>query len=569
MHVVKLSALSAAIAGAMLLGGCNLTEDSTSSTESFVTLNGSAVAGPVTGQVQVRTTAGVDIVSGDVTDGAFSLQVAEKYLAEELDFVVTGTYTDEVSGSTVTLSASNPLALRLAASTYAAGETAATVGVTPETSIIREMVVNGKTLAQAETAFQSAFGYTPDPKATAFDPTVAAPADATQAQRQASNMVGVYSQWGNDLGLAGDELAQMPAALAADLGDGTLDGAANGVAQTIGSVDLQQLNGENGLTARYMTAMGSYIGGAKNGAGFTNLDLPDLPTAGVTEALPATRVITLASGQEVKVELTMGSNSPLPMMPSVAHNVHKVTLTDNANGAAVDVTAGGTTTAVKSSVLMHMLSGHSHTAPHSVNYDAANSDPANGIYLFDAYYVMASSMGGAPSGVWDFEVVVTDGGTDTSALFHPEVKMAMDGSVYFSKGSNSNDTTMNMEGATSPRPYWAWLNSVTANTAGGHDLTLFISTKVTMMSFPAVYSGVDLGTAMAANVKATVTVEVSVDSGTTWTAMTEDGNGYFSTTALAGLTSGTANTVMVRLTVDGNVMQTAAAENLSLTFTAP
>ncbi|MDQ7059153.1 MAG: hypothetical protein Q9N62_12355 [Ghiorsea sp.] len=55
----------------------------------------------------------------------------------------------------------NPLALRVAANTYQTG-TLGNAPITPDSTIIRTMVANGSTLAAAETAFQTAFGYKPD-----------------------------------------------------------------------------------------------------------------------------------------------------------------------------------------------------------------------------------------------------------------------------------------------------------------------------------------------------------------------------------------------------------------------
>jgi hypothetical protein len=67
-----------------------------------------------------------------------------------------------------------------------------------------------------------------------------------------------------------------------------------------------------------------------------------------------------------------------------------------------------------------------------------------------------------------------------------------------------------------------------------------------------------------------VTVDVSIDGGTTWQALAADGTtGRYAMTSLAGLSNSASNTLQVRLAVNGNVMATAAGAMPELKFTAP
>ncbi|MDQ7002706.1 MAG: hypothetical protein Q9N02_08500 [Ghiorsea sp.] len=76
---------------------------------------------------------------------------------------------------------------------------------------------------------------------------------------------------------------------------------------------------------------------------------------------------------------------------------------------------------------------------------------------------------------------------------------------------------------------------------------------------------------MFANITlATVVCEVSTDAGVTWQLMSAGAvNGQYNIIGLTGLATGTVTPIEVRLTVNGNVMQTAAPANPTLSFTAP
>jgi len=562
-------------------------------------ITGQAIAGAVDGTVTVADDAGTAIATAAVVDGEFIVPVPDAALDGELDFLVLGSYTDEVSGETVNLTPAHPLALRTAAGHFAAGR-AANAPITPGSTVVRWLVqAHGMTLSQARDAFQAAFGYAPDLGARPFDPTGQAPAEADDADRDAAFRAGVFSQLAGDLGLAGDAIAALTRGLADDLADGTLDGL-DGADEplVVGGVDLAQRHEENAIAARLLTAHGGFAGSVANAGGLA------VPTSGlpamVYDGAGAARTVVTAAGRSVTV--TLDTIAAPPFVPGfwTARVAHEVTLTDSDNqDAPIDITNDPTIVDVSHHPVMHMLTGHDHTTPHV--HEPDTRDATNGHYLLDAYYVMPSEtgMGGMaiPMGVWDYVVLIGedsdgDGVADatTEVIFHPQVKAPMGGAVLFTQLNSTDDTWTAMDGTTGPRPYRVWLHAATANGAGAHAVTLFVSTQdladmtMTMsgmshagMTFPAVYPGQTLhgplnGMEMRPEVPVdAVAVDVSTDGGTTWVPLAEvAGTGRYQVDALTGLDHGAGlDTLTVRLTVNGNPMRTAAGADGQLLFAAP
>jgi len=562
---------------------------------------GQAIAGAVHGTVTVADDAGTAIATAAVVDGEFIVPVPDAVLAGELDFLVLGSYTDEVSGETVNLTPAHPLALRTAAGHFAAGQ-AANAPITPGSTVVRWLVeADGMTLSQARDAFQAAFGYAPDLDARPYDPTGEAPAAADDADRDAAFRAGVFSQLASDLGLTGDTIAALARGLADDLADGTLDGLDGaGDPVAVGSVDLAQRHEENAMLARLLTAHGGFVGSVANAGGLA------VPTSGLPamayDGAGAARTVVTAAGRTVTV--TLATTAAPPIVPGfwVARVAHEITLTDADNeDAPIDITSDPTIVDVSHHPLMHMLTGHDHTTPHAHEPDIRGA--ADGRYGLDAYYVMASERGmGAmamPMGVWDYTVKIAedtdgDGMADatTDVIFHPRVMAPMDGAVLFAQVNHADDTWTAMDGTTGPRPYRVWLHEATANGDGTHAVTVFVSTQdmadmvMAMaldgmahagMTFPAVYpgqtfhgpvNGIDRRPEVTVDA---VAVDVSTDDGTTWVPLAEvAGTGRYQVDDLAGLDNGAGlDTLTVRLTVNGNPMQTAAGADGQLLFTAP
>lgn len=583
----------------LILSGCG--GDSSNTAEATTTITGSAIAGAVNGNLVVRNATGAAVAIGAVTSGVFSVALPDSALSGELDFVVTGSYVDEVSGSSVTLGATHPLALRVAANQFQAGQSG-NAPVTPDSSIIRALVADhGMTLAAAQAAFQSAFGYQPDMSAVPFDPAAtdsATAAGRAQGDKDAAFRVGVFSQLASDFGLSGDNIAALPGALADDLSDGVLDGmGGSGNPVTIGAINLQTLNGSSAIPFRLLKAHAAFVG--NDNANHAALAAPSMGLPVVSyDAAGTEKSITTAKGRHLKVTLDTVAAAPFQPGFWTARVRHRLTVIDADTSQPIDITTDPGIVGISNHPMMYMLSGHDHTTPHAHTPDL--SGKAAGQYLLDNYYVMASAMGnGMPMGVWDYLFYIkedsdgnratTEATTDTGVIFHPQVKMVMGSDVLVVSASNSNDKWTSMMGTTQPRPYRTWLHEVKSNSGGGHDLTLFISTQnianpvagadphTHTMSFPSLYvtrtlqAAADATTGLRPDVTInSVTVEVSIDGGTSWNSLTADGSsGRYAITSLAGLSSSASNTLQVKLTVNGNVMMTAASAMPELKFMAP
>lgn len=585
MNMMKI--LGVALATALTLTGCGGGGGSAASGSTTTSISGSAVAGAVTGTVTVKDSGGNVVATGNVTNGVFSVPLPNSALAGELDFEVTGTYTDEVSGNAVTLTAANPLALRAAAGHFNAANTNAPITV--GSSIIREMVSNnGMTLAAATTAFNTAFGFTPDMAAKPFAPTAAIPAGATQADKDAAFRAGLFSQFGSDLGLTAADLAQLPAKLASDLADGTMDGVGGGNPVTFAGsgADLQKLNATRSLASRLQTATSSFAGNtAANVAGVT---APATYPTVAYDAPGTTKRVTLSDGV-TQIDVTLSTLATPPFMNGfkTAHTVHQVNLTNVATGLPIDITApGAPITAVNQAPKMWMFSGHNHGTP--IGASTNPSGAAAGNYDMDTYYIMATAMmGGAPMGLWDYAVQLTEaGGATTTVVFHPNVSMPMGGDLLYGAGSSTTDQWTSKLG-TGPREYRVWLDSIAVNGGGGHNMNVFVSTKDMFMSkmqmvmaFPPVATGTTLNGPAVNMVRtpfnlANVTVEASTDNGVSWQPLTSVGGGIYTINGMTGLTSAVKNTIQIRLMVDigdGNGLVArvdAGGNNPALTFTAP
>ena len=585
----------AVVAASLLLAACGGGGSSVVGGSTTTTISGAAVAGAVNGNVTVKdAVSGAVLASVPAVGGKFSVSLNNSALAGELLFEATGSYIDEASGQTVTLTVGNALRLRAAANQYTSG-VAGNAPITPDSTVIANLAaLPGQTLTSAKNTYNMAFGYTPDMAATPFDPYGALPAGVpnTSNHAAAAFRAGAYSQWAMGLGLTAPvDIAGLPAALATDLLDGTLNGANAGAPVMVGAVNLQALHAQQKLAARWLVAMADFAGSTKNMAGAKTPTMGFPMMAALSDAAGTTRQVTVGAATW-NVTLTDSYTAPFGPGFNVARTTHRIAVADAATGLPVNLTAAGIAASHKP--WMHMLSGMGHSSEAGM-LDTALA--ATGVLTGDVYYRMATgmTMGGmtTPMGIWDYEVKFCTGAMPavcSSAIFHPEVKSVMAPTILTSAGSSPYDQTSNMMGMATNRSYKVWLHAATPNLAGGHDLSVFVATSnktpaggmggmggMTMggFTFPAVYPTQTLNDSMGAVVTlATVVVEVSTDGGVTFVPMTEVMNGMMHTgiyraVGLVGLTAGVLATPLVRLTVNGNAMLTAAGANPSLAFTAP
>lgn len=491
------------------VAACGTKANDTATTPT-TTVTGTIYAASVAGAtVKVKDSAGNVVATASAVtgaDGSYSINIPTSSLASDLVIESTGgTYTDEATG--VASVAAGTMAAHIAGG--ALSSTANTAYVTPSTTIVRKMVVGGKTLAEANTAFSSTFGYTPD---TTVKPDIASTeTDTTKkaAQKLAGFREGVFSQLVNDLGLPEDHQFDLIDSLTTDLLDGTLDGKNGSTAILISGHHAMSTD----IQSKFELAMMNWKSNANNTSGLTPADIGNPPFAKT--------VLTTS----YKVEYVAGT-----MAATQGKTTFKIKVSNITTGAAVT----GLSPTLTPKMYMATMS---HTTP----VDSV-TDNGDGTYTCVVYYLMAS---GPAMGFWELKVAL---GGET-ATFYPSVGMSMGDTTKVTL-KNSADTYTSM-GSTSVRGYPVFKDSLTVMSGMG-TLKLFIAAQESMTSWPALKTGLSLNS--AAFTVNTLAVEASTDGGTTWTAMTEEATaGHFTLGNISGLTSGTQATFLVRLTINGNV----------------
>lgn len=516
--------------------------DGTSSATTSV--SGTVFAGPVAGSsVRVKDSAG-SVIAGPATtlaDGTYTVAIPNTALTTDLIFEASGgTFPDEATApAVVTL---DLLSTHVPAGTLTAG---ATVTIDPSSTIIRELIRGGKTRAAALTAFNNAFGYTPD---NSVKPVFAGISSAsTITQRLAGLRAAAFSQLAKNLGIPAARQHELMSALAEDLADDALDGLkTGGTAVTTASGNAVPLD----IANRFGQALVGFQLSANNRSklkpdqiGAPAFHKKAVTTSHIVEYLPGTMAAATGKSQ-FRIKLSNLDGTP----------------------------ASGKTLTLRPYMYM---STKSHTTPMESVVD--NGD---GTYSCTVYYVMPTAMNGVSMGIW--ELTVTVDGTE-SARFYPVVGMPMGGATTLAKLSgvidrtdpaNPVDTDSIMGMAGKETRTWFLFNDGLSGMAGSNTFKLFLATKEmanSMLTFPAVKIGDTLldqsGTPWTVS---TLVVEVSTDK-TNWIPATDSGNGHWSAANLTGLAPGTAGSVYVRLFVNGLQKTTdgtgAGAANGFQTFT--
>jgi len=614
--------LSTILAATLAVGLTACIEDD--SADDTTQIEGIAIAsGLINGDVEIIDSNGNSVASGKVDAGLFSLKIANSVLDEELTFRATGSYNDSVSGDSITVNNDNALTLIVPASTYQKGQTG-NAPITPGSSVISYLVKDGKTIEQAKASFKKAFGYEPNMEAKPFSPSTldsTLAAERPQADRDAAFRAGAFSQLASELSLSTSDTADLLKAIAEDLSDDNLDGSNGTNIIMLGAHNLQTLHNTLPLATRVLAAYSGFAGSSSNTSGVpapaANLPIITFDGAG------ASKTITTDSGRVITISLDTEANPPIPEGFWVSHVNHKITLQDQ-SGNPINTSNDDEIISVTQHPNMRMITGHTHSTPHSMMTDTSES--AEGIYKMDSYYVMPSQVGtgenAVPLGLWSYTVKITEDTDDEndkthSVAFHPQVKMPMPMDseapvdVLFSLINNSGYQWTTMMGATETRPFRVWLHEITPNDDGvSHALTVFISTRDmknpeddssnghghmhhkpqsramemghgghNLMSFPAVYAGQKLHGPLSDGIRpehtlSSVTVAISTD-GTNWVTMQADGDntGRFTTASLANLSTNEQNTLSFRLKInDGSTeyeMKTNGGNYGILKFSAP
>jgi|UPI0003607C59 hypothetical protein len=462
----------------MLLSACGSSSPSTgvAAGTSTAVVTGSVLAGAVNGTVTVSPGFGQPS-SANISGGNFRIALPLTWLASPLTFTVNGSYRDEVSGQTVVLAQNTPLQLHTTANSLAAA--GGHVAITPDSTIIALLVKQGMTDAYANQLFQSQFGYAPVLNARPFDPYVTTPTQAVGLMAAdpyaatASFHLGVWSQLAADWGLSNAaDLAMVPQKIADDLGDGVWDGRA-GAADVVflsSGINLRVLHASIPLPSRLPLAVSRFAASPANVAALAPPQSGLPPLSG--DASGARRLLALADGTQVQVQLDVLYSAPFPAGFATGRTRHQLTLTNMSTNGAIDLGVTGTLlgSPVVSAVTMYQYNGDQYTAPF-VAWAGNVQQAAQGLYTFDVYYP-ASDQG---VGQWQLQVDFTDhslfGQTSTvSAMFYPHVTKA----ATMVAMSNPADQWLDGRGAMAPRQYYIALQDMKQrNPVIGYDMTVY------------------------------------------------------------------------------------------------
>ncbi len=494
---------------------------------STATISGAIVAAPVSGaKVRVIDAKGNEVVEAVTTNasGQYTLSIPTGSLGQDLIVKSTGgTYTDEVTRSQNI--AAGEMFAYVSANSLSNGSS---VSATPGSTIIADLVMNyGKSLAEAQADFTSAFGYTSDISIAPVDATVLT-TTASIASKRAGYRAAAFSQLNLDLFLNSDQQFDMIAALAQDLSDGTLDGVDASGPVVIGTtgpalpVDIQNC---------FATAMVSFHTHGFNNTGLGNEQIGNLPFAKVA--------LTAA----YKVEYI-----PDPMMGAMeGKTTFTLRVTDN---------AGDPVTTLAPTLTPNMYMTGANMAHRTPSADITNE--FNGDYTVSIYYLMASQMmDGSSMGYWDL-VIDLDGistTTDDIVHFYPSVMMAMGGDTVEATLTGQTDKIIGM-GMPVGRDYHIFKDKLMGSD-GSYNFTVFIAATESMMSYPTLIEGVTLTDEFGGDFFASgIAVNMSIDDGTTWIPADNNGDGTWTTSTTLPLTNGVETQILVELTVSSETKTT-------------
>lgn len=475
------------------------------------TITGSVFAAPVdAGSVSVKDTSD-NTVAGPVTtatDGTFSIAVPTASLAADLVFESTGgTFTDEATGAVTTAATLGAVAPGGSLST------GSSVNIDPSSTIVFHLVTDhGKTINEAETAFQEAFGYTPD---ISIAPVNAPPSGTDMSGCLAGLRAITFSKLTEDLGLSPEHQFALLGALAWDLNDGQLDGV-NGAAPVtiVAGTDMPE-----DIQNRFEHALTGLL--SDSTINHTGLK-PDQ-----IEMLPFS---TVALTDTYRVEYVPGM-----MAAQQGKTTFKIRITRRSDGSAA------TGLAVSLMPMMYMAT-HNHSSPVDTVTEDVND---SGAYICTVYYLMASMMSGSSMGYWELKVMI-GGMQGETATFYPVVDMAMGSDTVRATLKGQTDLIFSSMTGTENRTYYLFNDGVDVSS-----FDLFIAAKESMMSYPAISAGTVLydesGTQWTVN---PIDVSVSTDE-TNWIPATDYTGGHWSVSGLSGLSAGVTGTIYVKITING------------------
>lgn len=181
-------------------------------------------------------------------------------------------------------------------------------------------------------------------------------------------------------------------------------------------------------------------------------------------------------------------------------------------------------------------------------------DNGSGNYTVTAYFIMAS-MGGT----WYLKFYDSTGTTQIASAL--TITVGGMGTAKVSVSADGTDQYDQMGTATN-RNYFVFIDTITG-TAGNHTVDVFVATRKSLMSHPALTTGLTLKPYTGSDWSVTSIAPQLTSHGGPYAA-TNNGTGHFRFTNVTGLSSGSNAGVTFSVTVNGTAKGSGA-----LTATAP
>lgn len=493
------------LCGALFLASCS--SPSSNSTPGSATITGTVFAAPVSSATVTVLNADGVAVATTVTStdgtGAYSLDLLDSDLSGTLSFESAGG--TFVDETTGETTTAGHLSAYVPAGSLTTGSS---VNIDTISTIVSELVTShGKTVDEAKTAVSAAFGYVAD---FSVAPVLSSGvySGSTGTRRLTGLLSEVISQITyTTLKLAPEKQFDLLPVIAADLADnGKLDG-----------LTL------NGIT---------------------------LPADILTKTL---KMLQTVSSKALTPSYKITYGYPMGTMGAQQGKTRfTLKITDHS-----DVPVTGLSLS-----LMPMM--HMPTKMHGTPMEPVITEGPAGTYTCTGYYIMSTVMSSKAAGYWELQAKI--GGMDgESAYFYPYVDMM--GS--YGQLSGTNDLISSGTG-TATRTYYLFNDGLITDPTLT-TMTLFIAAKESMSSYPAIASG-NTVTLHDGNgdpwTISSVLVTASIDNwATSYTAVEGAVSGHWTIPTDIGLVSGTTNTILVSLTVDGELKTNGTATYATFTVT--
>jgi hypothetical protein len=299
--------ISACGGGSGTTGGTDGGSDGGTTQLAGGTVSGTVVKGPVSGAsvaafAITNGTMGAQ-VGGGTTDsmGNFTLSIGD-YTGPMMLQASGGTYTDEATGTTMTMQPGDLMACAIPS--VAAGAATSGIQITPLTTMAHSRVhhmtggITAANITTANTAIGTYFSVNDILHTVPVNPMIqGSTAGASQDAKNYGMANAAMSQYAKDVGMSNS--SGMVTAMSSDASDGTMDGKMSGAAIMMGGgmmsgTAMQATAGTTGLA----TAMTEFVGSTMNKSGVT-----------MAEMQPVVNQLTAAGGQVAGGGTTTGMMS--------------------------------------------------------------------------------------------------------------------------------------------------------------------------------------------------------------------------------------------------------------------